>query len=507
VPSPLQSALHVTLNRPRVLGIAAVAVAVEVPLRIALAFVHPVYAVLFPPVVSVVLFGATLPDLRAVVTDADTPPTWSLTARIRAIGPRLFGVAVVGHAVALVAGTGLFLVVDTLIRYAVYAVGGGPLFWPVVFVAPLLGVAVGTLLAWGVLVAAVAHIVDGVATSAALREAITARSARRTAGVLGLHAAGVVAVAVVVLPAFVVAGRLRSQAALLVAGGALLGLAGVFVLAFLASVHATLSERIPSRQTLPIRRVALAAVVCTALVVGASAVRLTETRPAPATDDLPEDPSKAYETALENTRSLSYTITHRRVTDNETITVTRRVDRQDRQYAFESNELTPYYAGSTVSYPELETETAFGTTDAFELGERRAGEETANVLPGYWFLADDPVDGDLGLPDREAGEWSVVDRTNGRLVLELTGGAAIDAAISGRPPDTEHESAVVRVTIDTDRGVVTGGYARLNLTGEEISGVTEIEYDVQTGENATVERPDELGPRTPMEWVWKLFAY
>ncbi|MCW8172562.1 hypothetical protein D8S78_10080 [Natrialba swarupiae] len=101
----------------------------------------------------------------------------------------LAALATVGHWIAIVVGTALFLVVDTPIRFVLYWVGYGDLFtFTVVTFGPFAGIGIGALVAWIVPGIAVAEIGRGVRVTDAFRTAMAApssargRSRRRRAG-------------------------------------------------------------------------------------------------------------------------------------------------------------------------------------------------------------------------------------------------------------------------------------------------------------------------------------
>lgn len=181
--STLQAGARVAVTRPRVVGLVALAALGEAILRTAVGAVHPVYSVLAPPVVAVPLLGAGLPDTGdAVATTSGSPdggsatgPAVVSTLRDRAAG--LLAVAVAGHAVALVAGTGLFLVVDTAVRYALYWLGYDPLSMAAVLGVPLPGVGGGALVAWGLLVPAVGRVAAGAGWQSVVRAPLAGATA------------------------------------------------------------------------------------------------------------------------------------------------------------------------------------------------------------------------------------------------------------------------------------------------------------------------------------------
>src|SRR6056297_3099923 len=123
----LRDGLRIALNEPRVFGLAG----------------------------GAPLLGAGAPTVRRLVDDPAATPQWAFGSTLRTVGPRLLVVAVVGHLCALALGAAAFLLVDTAVRLVVYAVGWAVPAGLVLFL-PLPGVAAVTLLAWGLLVPAIA---------------------------------------------------------------------------------------------------------------------------------------------------------------------------------------------------------------------------------------------------------------------------------------------------------------------------------------------------------------
>ncbi|GGL38068.1 hypothetical protein GCM10009037_22050 [Halarchaeum grantii] len=517
MPSALRDGRRVALNRPRVFAFAGGALLAECALRLALAVAHPVLAVVCPPVVAVPVLGAVAPTVRAAVVDADATPDWRVPDRLRERGPRLLALAVGCHAVALALGAAAFLVLDTPVRYAVYAAGGS-VSKTVVHVAPLVGIATGAFVAWGALAPAIGRAAAGAPLRASVRAPLCALAdRRRSAAALGLQAAcALVALCVAAAVLLLADARYPTRDAALLA---LLTL--VFVVAGTLVLLATLtypmhvalavgSERVGA---VPVRRVALAALVVSGLVVGAGAIRVSETRPGVGSADatLPANATDAYAVARERTVTGSYRTVATEIRDGERVVATAAVERDDRRVyvALRYDDRTRSgYADSCVTYRLAGFDPAL-----FALGERRVDGGVAVALPGYWQLTDgDAVTGPAGygLPEADTGAWTTVREANGTRTLELRGGPAVfDALQRGEASSVNASTARVRVRVDEARGVVLGGRARLNATlGDgETRLVRNLTYAVETGDGVAVDRPDALGSRSLGAWTWDVFAY
>ncbi|GGM58798.1 fumarate reductase subunit D [Halarchaeum rubridurum] len=516
----LRDGLRVALNRPRTFGFAGGALLCEVVLRLALATVHPLLAVVCPPVVALPLLGATAPAVDAAVADPAATPALALRARLRERGPTLLALAVGGHLVALACGAAAFLLLDTPVRWAVYATGG-TVSTVAVHVTPLVGVAVGAFLAWGLLAPAVARAASGDGVGVDVRAPLRAlRDRRRTAAVLGLH----LVCALVALGLFAACVALAADyyptrtAALLSLGVAFASTVGALVLlgTLAYPIHVALARRGgPRPPSLSPKRVAVAALLLTTLVAGASAVRVTETRPTPdagtGTAALPADATDAYAAALDRTAARDHRVTVRDAHEGRALVSTTTVERTDRRIRTVvdtgDGDPTVGYADSGVVYG-----LAGFSPGLFALGERHAGDwKRARALPGYWYLRDEYAVTDgfaSGLPEPHTGAWTTVNRTDGVRTVALTDDAAVfDALLDVEADDASVRSGRVRMRLDTERGVVLGGSARLNATLGDHDLVRNRTYDAASGPGVEAPRPDTLGARSPGEWLWDVFAY
>jgi hypothetical protein len=522
VTSALRAGARVATNRPRAFGLVALALLGETVLRAALGVLHPVYAVCCPPVVAVPLLGAAGPALRDALAGSERID-WNPLPVLRERGTSLLAAAVVGHAVALVVGAGAFLLLDTAPRLALYAGGVG--VPPVAIVlGPAVGVPAFAFAAWALLAPGLARIVSGGTLREGGLEALRAlRDPRRSAVAVGAH---VLIVAVLVVgPALLLAGMegyisRRLMAPVFLAGVVALALVGALLFAVASGTQVALAERsLPSAPSAA--RLALAFLLVSGLVVGAVGLRVTETRPQTdvSTAPLPENATAAYAEALERTEARDHAL--EATYHEQGYTAERTLDRSERQYRIHHDGINNR---SVVGYtdPGVVVGLNVGVPDFLVFGERTV-ETTApslgvaglvRAMPGYFVLADDDYDvtdyaETAGLPEPDTGEWETVERAEGLRTVELTGGrAAAGAYWHSAPADAEYETARIRMRLDAETGVVTGGAVRVNATYDDgDTRSVNTTYTVETGPGVRAERPAALGPRSPGEWAWKVLAY
>ncbi len=266
-------------------------------------------------------------------------------------------------------------------------------------------------------------------------------------------------------------------------------------------------------RAVPMRRIALAALLVAGLVAGASAVRVTDARPgtAVASSPLPEDATAAYAAALDRTAAADHRVVATERLDGERVVATTVVERSARQFraSLRRHDRTDVgYADSGVAYRFRGY-----SPGVFSLGTARVGDDTARALPGYWQASSDYtlVDGlgaGYGLPAAQTGTWTTVAAADGTRTLELNGDAAVFEAVQGTDAGAvSAETAWVRMRVDADRGVVLGGRTRLNATVNGARLVRNVSYTVETGAAVDARRPDALGSRSLGEWAWDVFAY
>ncbi len=517
------------------LGSVTVLVALlEVPIRLVLAITtDPIAAVLWPPIVAVIGLAWAVPTTRSAMGDDVASEE---AGEIRDRLPSLAVVALAGHVLAVGVGTVLFLFVDTPIRYGLYWIGRGDLISAsVIAIAPLVGVAVGTLVAWTVPAIAVVRAVDGATGLDSLRSSL--RMVVTQPRTIGALAAGQL-VAVLVLQvsigvaswtgAGIGAGPHHSfleylfvPLALVFEGNvsipsiALGGLIAVFGTALWLGVALALAVRVaaatPARSremSVPVARLALAAVLLTALVATAGAVRIGEVRPVDTSpESLPDDPDALYATALENTERSSYE--YRATEPGAGTEHLLRIDRSDRRIVSAIDGGTPAYASMGTVAP-MRSAAPDVTLRTWEI--TGAGSTTVGAMPGYLYAADSAYR--HAEPRPETGGWTVATDRNDELVLELAEPEDVFAAVTGSELDRQfddaqvHESQV-QMVVDTDRKVLSHGEVGLNVTEADADepDVYETYFEYEYSVDVDVDRPAEFGEPGPSEWLWKLFAY
>ena len=506
--SALRSATHATLNSPRLFAVALG----ETASRIGLALLGPpVLAILWPPVFAVVGFGLAAPTVRAALPDDVPAPRGDAPTPIT-----LVTVAVLGHLAALALGTAGFLLFDTSVRAALYWLGyGDALGLSVQVGGAVLGVVVGTLLAWTLPGVAVGRVIGGTTPRRAVKSALVVPrvAPRAFLGALGAHAAfaGLLGLSVVTA-----AGAARSTGSGFVAlavGGGLAVLVSAFALALLAARSVADGDGGAAPRPDP-RRLALVALLLTGLVTGVGGVRMAELRPTAEPAALPDDPDGAYATALSNTRRADHRYRVAVLDDDgngEPFVVERTLDRSDRQYrqrALGEAQGPDLYAGTGTGSPPAR---AF---DRVALGRRTVGDDRlVRASPDYLYWVDGyRWDGDSGLhPPTRVDGWTVADRSDHRLVLELTGARPVFEATQGFVPDrvTNTSAAGIRTTIDRESRTVERIEVRFDATvtvGETTDHIRlRVDHEFQVG--IDVGRPPVLGPPQPGELVWKLLVY
>ncbi|MFC5366527.1 hypothetical protein [Salinirubrum litoreum] len=503
------------LRDGRLLAVAWLCAVLELGLRALLSWlVSPVLFVVTPPVVAVAGL-AVLARSRSNTDEPDTLPR--LLASVA-------GLTVGGHAVALLVGSGLFLLVDTPIRVGLYALDYGDLLTPVVVaLSPLVGVGIGTVLAWVVPARAVLARLGGRSGVESCRTALrTLLTDPRGVGRLaGVHLLGVVGLVGAVVAGGWLGSLVESRNALPVfLGVAVAGVLAVTALFVgLAVAHRT-GRDVPASSPVPAGRLRVVGVVLllvVAAVAGAGAVRVTDTRPTDtAAAPLPDDPQGAYHTALVNTERADHR--YRVAVDpdsDEPFVFVRWIDRTDRQYRAEPRRRatgTPMYADSGTESPPLRG------FDLFSLGGRTVGpdDRTVRASPGYarWSAEYSLLsDGGFSPPSPDATGWQVTARTDETLVLELTDPTAVlDAAYArDSPPVTNVTESRITVRIDRERRVVERAEYRFageivdETDDETLSFDAHVVHEFETG--IDVERPPAVGARSAGEWLWTLFAY
>lgn len=513
----------------RLVAFVAPVAVVAVLERAALLTVGPFAVALVPPVATAAVFAKLAPRIRTALPDDARRQIGSTAGRKRgrvrsaALGATLL------HPLALAGGAALFLLVDTPVRYGRYWLGHGPLPLRTIVPVTVVGVTAGTLVAWGVLAVGVVRVSRGESVRRGVASALLEPLGRPLATALtaGLVVAAM-GTAFGLVRAFPPEWAVPDPVAMAFAVG-LLAVALVATAALVSHQFARAGRApltVSSGGRLTPARVTVAALLVTGLVLAAGAVRVSETRPMD-TDPaaLPDDPTEAYATAVNNTARSNVAITVDPIDGPET-TWTR--DRRNRRVLVRNGSTGSFsYRSAGTDAPAAALSVGIFSTlweapdavgrESVGLTLGAAFEDRVAAAPGYWRYAHEGTSprraiGIPPLPDARTGAWRVAEETDGELALELTDDDAVAAALLGdadKAGDAEVTASRIRVRIDTDRGVVTSGDARFETA--PVEGSDAPAYDVRTGfaveTGVSVARPDELGRARPSEWLWKLAAY
>ncbi|MWV39361.1 hypothetical protein [Natrialba sp. INN-245] len=526
--SSFRAVLSRTTSNRRLVAVTALVAALEGGVRIALVDFLDLYfgdvwlagaVVLWPPVFAVFGLAAVSSTARDAITGKKARAEDDVAGRgwdgeIAGRLAALAALATVGHWVAVVLGTVLFLVVDTPIRFVLYWAGHGDLFtFTVVTFGPFAGIGVGMLVAWTLPGIAVAEIGRGVRVTDAFRTAIAAPwsgpRSLATATAWTLAFVGFTAGAFVVIDRVVrwfedaplTVGPVDAEIvpialglSILVAGGAV-WLAGALGLVLDRFADSSLPSRPSSRNTasrsVPVARLAIVVLLVTSLVVAAGAIRANEIRPVDTDPEpLPDDPDELYATAHDNTDRSNHAFRWLNASaPDEEVIYEFRIDRENRHISTSLDGFDTYH------------------TNALMHSGRPA------PLPGYAMMTEEDRLPRLGEPSPEAQNWTVVAEDDDEITLEVTDPNEVHVAIQDRSleesyDDPEVHEAWARMTVDGDRKTFSRGELRMNVTdrgepGDEYD--THLAYEYET--DVSVDRPDELGSPGFGEWFWRVFAY
>ncbi|GAB3019608.1 hypothetical protein [Natronobiforma cellulositropha] len=513
----LRTALGVTLEDERLFAVALAAGLGEILLRSVLAGIHPLLFVCWPPVFAVLAMATVVPPVRADLGVESGPegsgrPGW--TRRLVAVGI----VAVVGHAVALVLGSALFVLVDTPIRYGLYWFGVQEwitLEWTLL--GPLLGIAICTAACWSLPTLTVVRLERGASAREALRETVTvALEQPRALLLLAVCAGGFGALAVLTGVAVesvsdglgAVRAGLYSHVVtwvflLPIAAAVSIGLAAFFALA--ATSLPSSSDR-----PLPLVRLLVVCLVLTALVTAAGAVRMGEVRPVDtAPEPLPADPDGLYATALENTDRANHDTRSWSPSSDESSVFVQKIDRDTRQFVLywasdDATEWAYHSTGVMAAGPGVRG-FSLGT---WEMEDGRIG----SAEPGYVYTANeyelyDPFPGVTG--------WTIVASDENTITLEVDDHDQLHplADSSAHREVTDVNESWARATVDTERETLLETELRVNVTvGEPDREGFETHIDHHARQTYTVDeigidRPEEVGTPHLGELAWRLVVY
>lgn len=276
------------------------------------------------------------------------------------------------------------------------------------------------------------------------------------------------------------------------------------------------------RDRLRVAALATAVLLVVAAAAGTGAVRLTDTRPL-GTDARPVAEGASAEDVIRNAHAVLSNASYRgethayqvvppdgdRETTIEQTVVVDRVTRRARLggtlYSNDGEVLrTEYYVSEgtlAMNLPGNDTPSTTPLTERF-VG-RTAGEWGVMYVPGYRTIG-----GEYGtLPiDRTGVDWRVLERTDERIVVGYE-------TSPDEPADDGVRSVAERgrLTVDPETGRPTR-YA-VNRTvveyedGEEVSRHWMVEEWTYGYDDVAVDRPDPIGSRGPVEWVWDIVYY
>ncbi|AWB27778.1 hypothetical protein [Halococcoides cellulosivorans] len=458
--------------------------------------------------VSIAVSPVLVAIYRPVVEGGSRGPREAIGAVREWYGPLLITNAIAAVAgLALAVGTiGGWMIVDTVVRAVGYATAA-PTPRRFGFAGPLIGTS-GSVLLFVVALPRFADVlvlttdVDPRRAWWASLVAVT----RRPLSTLGYLA---------LASGFVLAARLLTEG---VAGSTLwpaaaVGWVGLVTIG--AGLHATFVDRTlaPALEagppSLPVRRVAVAAIVVLATIGGASAVRVAD----PLVDDtdiesLPDDPDRAYEVAIQNTASTDrwVDLSVRNASTGWTLTSRIGIDRDDRR-------LRDCHAVSVNSdgYCNYFGETMWASRFSASLSNTSdrsvsaSGEWAVHRLPGYPSAE---REGAFHEPIHwvESTETTVVDSNATRSVYLVDGldGPRPDGLVVGHRFDERASiDHTARVTVDRERGVVDRVTHRYRTSNRTVR----VRADYREIGTADVERPPGIGPRSPVEWLWDVIIY
>jgi len=520
-----RAAARITANTPWFVAVVGAITVTEVALRTVVWWVlGPAATLLVPPILAVVGLGALVPRLERALNEdtSDGDPDSPSSPRPSALGI----VAVLGHAFALLVGLGTFVLVDTPVSALLYWIGitDGPFPVKHLLVSPLIA-SVAIVAAWVVPATAAVQVARGnavvTASVTALRGAFyRPRQLASSAALYGLCVPGAAVLAGVGL--VLTAGLGLPDPLLFLGSAVLLAIGGVFPLAYLTA-HTVARTRSAPGTTSPLigdrwpgtGRLVVGILVLTCLVTTAGVVRVAEHRPVDTTaEPLPDDPDALYATARENTFDTDHEL---RVSvygnGSEPFIREYRVDRSDRQF-------TSHSQGQAASPPVYAT-TGFGAPPrrgglddvgfrACSLDSsyraRQPGPSYFVWMDGYSWDDNEP----LSPPAAAFDGWTVTNRTEQRIVLELTAAETVaNASVQGRSNVTQATEAQLRAVIDRERGTLDVVDLRFNGTIQQAGSTRRVDIDARQefAVDVDVERPTGVGGYTLDEMFWRLMVY
>ncbi len=475
---------------------------------------------LWPPVVAVVGVGVVLATGWGPVEERDMKA-------IATMVPALALVAIGGHAVALIGGFMLYLLIDTPARFALYSLEiADPFVGSDAMFVPFVGWFVCTVIAWTVPAIVLTRVVDGSGIAAGVVDALSYPQycPRQLLRLLAL-AAGMVAV-----PALLMLAGFRTT----VTPGStleLLGETGIFATAMVipfiwlviarsvtaspplmgrgraSDASSQISPRKredtpPDRPAVSLTQIALAGLLVLSLVATAGAVRAAEFRPVDTDPEpLPDEPDELVATAVANTDRTDYDHTRLNATD-DTLIIRVQLDRTNRQLKGWAPENT------TVTY--LSTDTFYmgvpNETDPERIMDR--------AIPGY-YTGDFESGEEMSVSFDETDSWEIVDEGEDTVRLEPSEPADVYQAVTGVALDHQFGEPEIHeangwVVVDTDRKALSHAEFNLNIS-DHATSEADPEYNEQIRHefesDITVERPDQSDSLSPLRVFWRVLLY
>jgi len=268
------------------------------------------------------------------------------------------------------------------------------------------------------------------------------------------------------------------------------------------------APRFESFRTLSWKRIVVAVALLSVAVAGAGVIRVADLGVSDeAIESLPDDPEKAYAAAIENTAAANHrVIAHsRNLSADEPFGSMARweVDYDDRQYYAYLSNFSFSFMGEGVSGRYMS-----GATNESFAAVLSSGEWHAERIPlGVFVLDTDLIDN--GLPDTTPAP-KVVTVNETTIVYRHDRPEAVESAIRGERSFagmagglTDNSSRVV--VVDRERGVVKE--VRTLYESNETGRTFEYRFRWEEVGTLDLERPDGLGPRHPMEWIWDAILY
>lgn len=261
--------------------------------------------------------------------------------------------------------------------------------------------------------------------------------------------------------------------------------------------------------------VALLVLLVTAAAAGTAAVRVSDTRPIPDATRPVNDTMDGDAVVRNAGRTLEHASYRRRTSEYRVNSSGERrvgivfefafdrVDRRARWSARAGNTTQQYYA--TEGVLATDTPGIGAPPPEGELVRRQVGEWVLLSVPGYSEVAGGSA---VFLPERDDWNLQIVERTDDRIVVGDT------RRRDDEPPDDGEVVAAeqVRVTVDPATGRPTRFVENRTVEKYENGSVVERYHLVEEttygdyGE-PEVRRPDAIGPRGPLEWLWDLAYY